>query len=245
MTSDSSTDRLFAEPLAQVPDFVFDDQVAAVFPDMLDRSIPGYASILRLIGSLAARFVTDQSLCWDLGCSLGAASLAMAQRIQAADCRVIGVDNSAAMLTRAQDLIQTAKLVTPISLCCRDIRDVPMENAAMVVLNFTLQFLSPEGREPLLVKAYEAMKPGAVLVLSEKIAFADPGFQQLFTDIHHEFKQERGYSALEISQKRAAIEKVLIPETLEVHQRRLQRVGFSQIQTGFQCFNFLSLLAIK
>jgi tRNA (cmo5U34)-methyltransferase len=211
---------------------------------MLDRSIPGYASILRMIGMLAARFVTDHRLCWDLGCSLGAASLAMAHQIQAADCRVIGVDNSPAMLTRAKTLIQTAQPSTPISLYCQDIVEIPLENAGMVVLNFTLQFVPPKEREALLAKVYQAMVPGAVLVLSEKVAF-DDAFQDLFVDMHHEFKRAQGYSELEISQKRTALERVLIPETLETHLKRLQRVGFSQVRSGFQCFNFLTFVAIK
>jgi len=54
-----------------------------------------------------------------------------------------------------------------------------------------------------------------------------------------------GYSKLEISQKRAALENVLLPETLEAHRSRLDTIGFDAVDVWFQCFNFASMVAFK
>ena len=132
-----------------------------------------------------------------------------------------------------------------MQLQCADIRDVTIENASIVVLNFTLQFITLEQREPLLQNIYHGLLPGGVLILSEKLCFTEDTEQQLMTDLHLAFKRANGYSDLEISQKRAALENVLIPETLTTHIERLKRVGFSQASQWFQCFNFASILAIK
>lgn len=239
------TDRLYADPRDRVEDFVFDEKVAAVFPDMLERSIPGYPTILRMIGLLASQSTSSGLNYYDLGSSLGAASLSMARSIRSAGCRVIAVDNSPAMVTRARELMSVEELRVPVEFRCADILDQTIEDAGMVVLNFTLQFIPKTFRQDLMGRIYRGMRPGAFLVLSEKMAVSDPVFQQLFIDMHHQFKKDQGYSDLEISQKRSALERVLIPETLQEHQKRLTRVGFMHCHVWFQCFNFTSLVAIR
>lgn len=241
MPSSSLKDRLFAEPLNNPADFVFDERVAAVFPDMLQRSIPGYASILQMIGLLAAGQLPQTGLCYDLGCSLGAAALVIQRACP--DRQVIAVDKSAEMLAKARDTL--AEDGPDIHLIEADVGAFPLEPAAMVVLNFTLQFLPIEGRKALLERIYQALVPGGLLVLSEKIALDEPRLHQCFIELHEAFKEARGYSRLEISQKRTALERVLLPETLATHQERLCQVGFVHQQPWFQCFNFVSILAIK
>lgn len=245
MYKPSEQDRIYANSLPGIAEFVFDSRVANVFPDMIQRSVPGYATIINMIGTLAAQRVSSGSRCYDLGCSLGAAALAIRQGVGDLNCRIIAVDNSLAMLQRAKGFIEERAGSAPIDLICADIQDLKVREASMVVLNFTLQFVAPERREPLLQAIYDGMIPGGLLVLSEKIALQSPAAQALFTDMHHGFKKVQGYSELEISQKRSALENVLIPETLERHKTRLQHVGFSMLETWFQCFNFISLLAIK
>ena len=115
----------------------------------------------------------------------------------------------------------------------------------MVLLNYTLQFIPVQDRTPLLRKIYQGMQPGGVLMLSEKICFPDPSQQQLNTELHHAFKRSHGYSELEISQKRAALEQVLLPEAIDTHLQRLREVGFASAQVWFQCFNFASFIALK
>jgi tRNA (cmo5U34)-methyltransferase len=244
MTKDKK-DQIFASPLEEMVDFRFDEKVADVFPDMIQRSVPGYGSIIQLIGIVAQEFVKPDSLCYDLGCSLGAASLAMRRNILVDGCRIVSVDNSEAMLDRFRDNLAKDEQQTPVELVCKDIRDVAIDNASMVVLNFTLQFVPVEDRLKLLSKIYQGMLPGGILVLSEKISFEDQNKQDLLTKLHHAFKRSQGYSDLEISQKRSALENVLIPETVPSHLNRLLEAGFEQRHVWFQSFNFISLIAIK
>lgn len=238
-------DRLYGEPHEVIADFIFDERVADVFPDMIQRSVPGYGTIVNMIGTLAAQRVQAGSLCYDLGCSLGAVALAISRGVQGRDCRIIAVDNSPAMLRRARQYLMQMEGAANIQLVCADLQDIRIRSASMVVLNFTLQFIPLARRRSLLQSIYQAMLPGAMLVLSEKIALPSDKAQQLFTEMHHSFKRSQGYSDLEISQKRTALEKVMLPETLSTHKSRLHEVGFTTVEVWFQCFNFVSLLAIK
>lgn len=239
------TDNLYANPLAQVATFAFDESVVNVFPDMIKRSVPGYATIINMIGNLAERYAQPDSRCYDLGCSLGAATLAMRHRIQASNCSILGVDNSAAMLTRCQQVIDADSTEIEVSLHCADLCDFAIENASVVVLNFTLQFIPIEQRAAILRRIFNGLKPNGVLILSEKLAFEDAQHQALMIELHHNFKRANGYSDLEIAQKRSAIENVLIPETLNTHRQRLKDAGFTSVDVWFQCFNFASMIAIK
>jgi tRNA (cmo5U34)-methyltransferase len=238
-------DRLFAENLSKVEDFVFDQRVAEVFADMIRRSVPGYGTIISAIGAFAAERVTAGSQCYDLGCSLGAGALAIRHGAGDTPCRIFAVDNSLPMLEQARQFLDRDEAGANIDLICADIQDIRIEQASLVVLNFTLQFIPPEQRARLLGKIHAGMRPGGMLVLSEKIALSSSREQDLFTEMHHAFKRAQGYSELEISQKRTALENVLLPESLSVHVKRLRDAGFGQVESWFQCFNFISLLAIK
>ncbi|MDD2898222.1 MAG: carboxy-S-adenosyl-L-methionine synthase CmoA [Desulfuromonadaceae bacterium] len=240
------SDAIYAAPLEKMIDFQFDERVAAVFPDMIQRSVPGYGMIISNTGILAAKYAQAGSHCYDLGCSLGAVSLAMRQRINQPDCDIIAVDNSPAMIERGRELLARDPVPTvPVTMTCADLQDVNIENASVVVLNFTLQFVPPAQRLTLIQRIHTGLKPGGVLILSEKIAFNEPGRQYFHEELHHDFKRANGYSDLEISQKRSALEKVMIPESLACHQERLQAAGFSFSDLWFQCFNFASFVAIK
>lgn len=226
-------------------DFVFDENVAEVFADMINRSVPGYATIVSMIGMLAERYAVPGSRCYDLGCSLGAATLSMRHHIVAGDCRIIAVDNSSAMIERCRKAVAEDKAEVEVDVVCADILDVEILHASVVVLNFTLQFVPVEKRLALLKKIHEGMLPGGILILSEKICFPDQALNDLFIDMHHRFKRCHGYSALEISQKRSAIENVLIPETIANHEARIAQAGFEFFDVWFQCFNFASMVALK
>lgn len=243
--STDHTDNIYAQPLEKIVDFQFDEKVADVFPDMIQRSVPGYGSIIQLIGIVAQEYVQAGSTCYDLGCSLGAATLSMRRNIRRPDCKIVAVDNAEAMIRRCRKNLERDNSPSPVDLQCADIRDIPVENASMVVLNFTLQFVPVEDRLALLTRIYDGMLPGGILVLSEKIRFDDAQQQDMLNKLHHGFKRAQGYSDMEISQKRSALENVLIPETLDAHFQRLEDAGFSQHHLWFQCFNFTSMIAIK
>jgi len=252
MDTNKKYDSIYSEPCARVDDFSFDEKVAGVFPDMIRRSVPGYGLILDMLKILAVRFAKADSNCYDMGCSLGAATLALSQGISLArprpnartNIQIIAVDNSLAMVRQCRDNIK-AHAEVPVDLICADVRDVKVKNASLAVFNFTLQFVPPEDRFALLSSVAKGLLPGGALALSEKISFSDQASQKIQDSLHQTFKQVNGYSDLEISQKRAALEKVLIPDDLETHVRRLKEAGFSRVEPWFQCFNFASILAVK
>jgi tRNA (cmo5U34)-methyltransferase len=243
-----SEDTIYTEKDDGEP-FRFDDEVARVFPDMLRRSIPGYAASIEAIGSLAGRYVQPGTVCYDLGCSLGAASLAMRQGIQVSDCRIIAIDNAPAMVRRckkivAEDLSRNRD-ATPIEVVQDNMRDVTFANASMTVLNYTLQFLPIDQRDEMIAKILNGLNDGGLLVLSEKVVDPDPEMEKLLVALHHEHKRRNDYSALEISRKRAALENVLLPETVNDHHDRLLRCGFRSAAVWLRYFNFVSIVAIR
>jgi tRNA (cmo5U34)-methyltransferase len=238
----SDRDRIYREG-DRPGDFVFDDAVASVFPDMIRRSVPGYAAIVTMIELLAGRHARPGTVLYDLGCSLGAATVALARGGVDQGCRVIGVDNAPAMIGRAEKTVGPS--FPQIEWHCADLRELGLEPASIVVLNFTLQFVPVEQRSDLLTRIHDALVPGGILVLSEKIAGHDRFADDLLTSLHHDFKRRNGYSDLEISRKRKALEQVLVPETLARHRHRLEAAGFARVESWFQCFNFASLVAFR
>ncbi|NOY67162.1 MAG: carboxy-S-adenosyl-L-methionine synthase CmoA [Gammaproteobacteria bacterium] len=243
MSKQSTYDKVYSKPRDMIVDFAFDDAVVKVFPDMIRRSVPGYAEIITLTGLLAEQYVQPESRCYDLGCSLGAATLSMRQRIPS-DCTIVAIDNSQAMIDTCRQQLGDNDKAT-VELYCQDIQDADITNASMVVLNFTLQFIEANERLSVLQKIYKGLRPGGLLVLSEKLNFSDVQEQQMQEAMQLSFKRANGYSDMEISQKRSALEKVLIPDTFEQHQQRLQTAGFAQVYQWFQAFNFVSIAAIK
>ncbi|MEC8231514.1 MAG: carboxy-S-adenosyl-L-methionine synthase CmoA, partial [Pseudomonadota bacterium] len=209
------------------------------------RSVPGYETIIHTIGELAKSAVSDNSNVYDLGCSLGAASLSIARATQDKTFNIIGVDSSTAMVERCKRVVQAFTLTNPITIEQAYAQEVEITNASMVVMNFTLQFIPPADRAALLSKIYEGLNPGGILVLSEKIRHPTLRGNELLIDLHHQFKRDNGYSELEVSQKRAALEKVMLTDTFEEHETRLKNAGFSDVVMWYKCYNFTSLIAVK
>ncbi len=245
MKKNQERDFIFARPLTYIPEFTFDENVATVFSDMIQRSVPGYQTLLWMIGLLSKKYVQANSLCYDLGCSLGAVTQTIQNNIHVPNCRIIAVDNSPAMLERCLKFVKSCSSNIPVDMICADIRHVLIRQASFIVLNFTLQFLDPDDRFEFLKRLYSGMVPGGALIISEKITLANKQQNLFQTELHHFFKKAEGYSELEISQKRTALEKVLFPETKEKHLNRLKEAGFHQAELWFQCFNFASFIAIK
>lgn len=238
-------DRLFAESRAMTTGFRFDEQVVKVFPDMISRSVPGYELVVPMTGLLARRYAQANSAIYDLGCSLGAASLAMARSVNAPGTRIIAVDNSAAMVESCTTKMKKERPPVPVEVRLQDLSETAIEDASVVVLNFTLQFVDRDKRQRLVDRIASGLRGGGVLLLSEKICFDDGREQQDQTAWHHDFKRAQGYSELEIAQKRNALEEVLKPETETAHLRRLKTAGFDRVVRWFQCFSFASYIAFK
>jgi tRNA (cmo5U34)-methyltransferase len=241
----STRDTLYSHQMGEPAAFAFDDSVARVFPDMIKRSVPGYTTIVAMTGLLAGKYGAAGTCLYDLGCSLGASTLAMRQHIRHDNCRIIAVDNSQAMLDQCRTILGTDTHHTPVDLQCADLQTINIDNASVVVLNFTLQFVPRAARDEVIKTIYSGLRPGAIMVLSEKVTFEDAHLDALNIELHEQFKRANGYSELEVAQKRSALENVLVPETLAAHKRRIAAAGFASCDVWFQCFNFASMIALK
>jgi len=238
-------DTLFSKPLESVSEFTFDEAVTAVFPDMIQRSVPGYDMIISMIEMFSGKYAQPGTNCYDLGCSLGSVTRAILKSNPHKDIHIIAVDNAPAMIARQKKSMEKSNIANSIELIVDDICNVQIINASIVVLNFTLQFIHPDKRSNLVSRIYKGMVPGGILILSEKISFDNSNDQCFNSDHHHDFKRYHGYSDLEISQKRSALENILITDSIRTHLNRLTQGGFEYPRVWFQCFNFVSFFAMK
>ena len=240
----TNKDQLFDSPVASVDPFAFNEAVARVFPDMIERSVPGYRLLIEMTPLIIKRAVQANSRIYDLGCSLGAATLAARRAVTVPGVNIVGIDNSPHMVARAQGAVRHDNSAVAVEIVEGDITTRPIENASVVMLYFTLQFVPPHDRPGLLKKIHDGMRPGGTLVLAEKLAFGAE--EQAWMDDHHiDFKKAQGYSDLEIAQKRQAIENVLIPQSEASHQAALAEAGFQHAYRWFQALNFACFVAIK
>ena len=241
-------DTLFSTPQEAIARFSFDEKVAACFPDMISRSVPGYGQITAMVGVIAQRYLPQQAHVYDLGCSHGAATLALCQQLKERVPDITAVDLSPAMIEQARRHLKThlpAEAFKKIQLRESDIYTLDLQPTHMIIINFTLQFLAPEQRLQVIAKFYHALEPGGILILSEKITCDDPEAERTLFALHHDFKRANGYTDLEISQKRSALEEVMLTDTLPVHHQRLADAGFTRYFTWFQYLNFASMIAFK
>ncbi len=226
-------------------DFRFDAQVAEVFDDMLDRSIPGYRQVIAMTGAILTRFLKPGDTVYDLGCSTGTTLVELASHRRQPGLKYIGLDNSPAMLAKARRKAEEAGLTDRIDFREADITTARLEPAGAVIMNYTLQFIAPAQRQDFLTRLHQALRPGGVLILSEKTVSAAPGLDQTFLEFYLDFKRANGYSETEIARKRQALEKVLIPFSLTDNLRMLTAAGFTRAEPFHQWFNFASIMAVK
>lgn len=241
-------DRLFATPISQPGDFNFGDETTAVFDDMVDRSVPFYSEIQRMVAELAADFAVRDTAVYDLGCATGTTILQVASRLPAdARVRLVGIDASEAMLKRAREkLDRHTSLNGEVSLLCEDLnRACDFTNASVVIMNLTLQFIRPLYRESLVGAIYRGLNQRGALILVEKVLGESSVFNRLFIQHYYEMKKRHGYSEMEIAQKREALENVLIPYRLKENEELLRKAGFEHIDVFFKWYNFCGIIAVK
>lgn len=238
-------DRVFATKRRQIQPFSFNREVVEVFEDMLVRSVPLYRESIRRQAELAWRFYQPGTRIYDLGCSHGNFGVRLQALFRQTPFTLVGVDTSRPMLEKFRNRLGPPEPGRCIHLVCGAMEDICITNASVVVINLTLQFLNPSKREDLIHRIFFGMVPGGILLLMEKTVHPGPAIHRLQLDVYQEFKRENGYSDLEISQKRDALEKVLIPDTLDTHFQRLHRAGFSQVDVWLKWFNFSAIMAVK
>lgn len=238
-----SHDAIFASPMDEVPRFEFDAEVAEVFDDMISRSVPFYSEIQEMVLGLAREFAKPKSCIVDLGCSTGTSFLHLMDSLTLPGLDYIGVDASPAMLETAKNNLGD---IDNLTLRQADLNDgFQLSNASVVLLILTLQFLTPENRGGLLADVYRGLNPGGALIVVEKLAGDSEKSEAAFTRLYYEFKRRQGYSELEISQKRDALEDVLIPSTLDENLTLLRDAGFGTREIFFKWYNFAGFLGVK
>ena len=238
-------DTIYSLPQDRIQPFAFNDQVAAVFDDMIGRSVPLYRETVKRQAQLAARFHQPGTRIYDLGCSNGNLGLSLCSLMLDAPFEMICVDTSKPMLDRFAERLAPLPGAENIRLVHDDIRTVEMSNASVVVLNLTMQFIAMEERDGLISRIHDALVPGGVLLLTEKVVHDDPVLDEMEVGFYYRLKEENGYSRMEISGKREALDNVLIPETLTDHQERLRNAGFTAQDIWLKWFNFASIIACR
>jgi tRNA (cmo5U34)-methyltransferase len=233
-------DRVFKKAIEK--QFEFDDDVAAVFDDMLERSVPFYAEAMKLSQQVALNALKEGGVLYDLGCST-ATLLLNIERSLHSDATLIGIDNSKAMLSHAAKKL--AIYNSKIELCEGDILEFSYKKAQVMMSNYTLQFIRPLQREKLIAHIADALEDEGVFIFSEKVVSDDKKLNKELIDIYYEFKKEQGYSMYEIMQKREALENVLIPYTAQENIQMCQSNGFKSCEMIFRWANFATFVARK
>jgi tRNA (cmo5U34)-methyltransferase len=238
-------DTLFNKKGKLRSDFVFGKETAEVFDDMLDRSVPFYQEIQRMIGDIAADFAMPGTNLYDLGCSTCNTFLSIEKRIPE-DVMFIGIDSSKEMLQKAEEKLSLSRFPRKYELICLDInKGISIANASVVIMNLTLQFVRPLYREKVVSQVVSGLNEGGCLILVEKVLSKDSTINRLFINYYYEFKKRQGYSELEIAQKREALENVLIPYHFDENRELLLKSGFRGCDEFFRWYNFFGMLAIK
>lgn len=238
-------DAIYSQQQSNVAPFEFNETVVQVFDDMITRSVPLYQESLLRQAQLAAHYYQCGTTLYDLGCSNGNFGLQFLRQMDGRPFKMVAIDNSQPMLDQYNCCLENVANCAGVELLLASIEDQPFEQASVVVINLTLQFLPLAARTTLLQRVYDALVPGGILLLTEKIVHEQPALSALQQDWYYRFKKENGYSQLEISQKRDALEDVLIPETIDQHQQRLRQLGFNQLDIWLKWFNFASFICVK
>lgn len=238
-------DEVFREPITQLTDFKFDKKVVTVFDDMVTRSVPFYLEIQRMIAELASEYASEGTVVYDLGCSTGTTMINMDARISPT-IKFIGIDDSSQMLEQCSENLIKGGMEREFELINADLnKEIKIANASVVVLCLTLQFIRPLYRVKLLQEIRKGMVEGSCLILIEKILGEESGLNRNFIKYYYDFKRRNHYSDMEISQKREALENVLVPYKISEDIDMLLSSGFSHCEVFFKWYNFAGIIAFK
>jgi len=227
-----------------VQDWVFDKEIVNIFDDMVLRSVPFYQDMQNIFIEIASKFYKPNTTIYDLGCSTGTTMLNILNKINDKDIKIVGIDNSEAMLKKAEEKLK--EVTNRYQLINSDLNeDIKFDNASIVMLNWTLQFVRPMNRDFLIKNIYEALSNGGVLVISEKVLAANSNLNRLYIDLYYAMKKDKGYTESEILKKREELENVLVPYQIEENIELLKRNKFKNPDVFFKYMNFAGIIAVK
>jgi tRNA (cmo5U34)-methyltransferase len=230
-----------------VRDFVFDQSVAGVFDDMLNRSVPFYRETQRMAVELGTQFLESGGTVYDVGCSTGNTLVGFLKAVPADQpVRFVGLEPSPSMRQRVTEKLaalggdeRVTVLPDPIESFER------LEDARVILMLYTLQFVRPLFRGRVLRMCQESLTPGGCLILAEKILADNSALSRLYIDLYHDYKRRAGYSGDEVVRKREALENVLVPYRDSENLAMLAEAGFSVVDHVFRWYNFTVYLALK
>ncbi len=241
-------DNIFHEKIEEISDFKFNQEVADVFDDMVKRSVPNYEEVHKIILDLCRRAYQSGHI-YDFGCSTATTLQSIGEYFRSNQLEMplmTGIDNSSPMVKKAKNKVKSHGLTQNIHIEHADILTYePHEEAGMIIMNYTMQFLPLESRQELLEKIYRSLKPGGIFVLSEKVICHDESIDDLIVELYYDFKRRNGYSEMEISQKREALEDVMRPIKPAEQIQMLSKAGFDKTEMIFRWYNFSCYLGIK
>ncbi|ROI00490.1 carboxy-S-adenosyl-L-methionine synthase CmoA [Chryseobacterium daecheongense] len=245
MSETFNSDQVFKEKLESLSDFEFNTKVAGVFDDMVSRSVPFYDELQRMTSELAGNHAQPGSYVYDLGCSTGTTMLLMDKTVPEG-IDFIGIDDSEEMILKCREKLDNFKLNRNVELQVADLtKKVPVQNASVVTMVLVLQFIRPINRLSIVKKICDGMLKNGVFILIEKVLTEEKPFNREFIDYYYDFKRRNNYSELEISQKREALENVLIPYKTSENINMLHEAGFDEVEVFFRWYNFTGIIAKK
>ncbi|GAA5086242.1 carboxy-S-adenosyl-L-methionine synthase CmoA [Chryseobacterium ginsengisoli] len=245
MLNTINLDEVFKEKFDTSSDFEFNTKVAGVFDDMVSRSVPFYDEMQRMTSELAGNYALPHTNVYDLGCSTGTTMLLMDKTVEE-EINFIGIDDSEEMIIKCKEKLNNFKLNRNIELLVADFtKTVPVENASVVAMVLVLQFIRPINRLSIVKKIHDGMVKNGVFILVEKILTEEKSFNREYIDYYYDFKRRNSYSELEISQKREALENVLIPYKTSENINMLHEAGFNDVEVFFRWYNFTGIIAKK
>jgi len=240
-----SKDQVFKEEIEKASDFKFGTAVATVFDDMVNRSVPFYGEMQRMMAEQAADYAKPNTDVYDFGCATGTTLIGMNTAI-AEDIRFVGIDDSPEMLGKCRTKLEEIGFKRPIELRVEDLNQTAeISNASVAILCLTLQFVRPINRAKLLKSIFDGLHSGGALILVEKILAEDAVFNRDFINYYYNYKRRNHYSEMEISQKREALENILVPYKLSENISLLMETGFAHCEVFFKWYNFVGLIAVK
>ena len=238
---DIKKDNLYKSNFPKNHKFTFNGDVANVFGDMVNRSVPGYEFLIENIGVLSKKFYQPNTKIYDLGSSLCACSLSILEKVQNTDVQIYAVDSSKAMIDICKKSIDRKE----IKFINSDILDVEMNNSSIVILNLTLQFILVKKRTELLKKIFSQLNDNGIIIITEKIKLDKTSDDIFFKNFHDFFKENNGYTKEEIDRKKIALSETMIIESEQIHEERFKDIGCKKFYKWFQCYNFVSWVLIK
>jgi len=246
MADTRDRDNIFDYQDMNATDFTFNEEVASVFDDMVSRSVPFYTELQDMFVALSRSFAQPNTRIYDLGCSTSTTLCKIAREINDPSQSYVGIDNSEDMLSKSREKLTSEGIMSQCELKLADLNEpVQIENASIVYINWTLQFVRPLNRDRLMSEIFNGLVHGGILIIAEKVLAADSLVNRLYIDYYYKYKKQQGYSETEITKKREALENVLIPYRVEENLELLKRSGFQTVDVFFRWFNWAGFLAIK